>query len=1038
MDESSKDHRKGKKHKKNKKNKEHREHKDKKRKHEEDVELNAGSFKKALVTPITDSTETLPATSTGISSVATNSGSPTSNRPTNSVTTRYDDLNLFAGDQDSDDDSSSDDDAAASQSSAFQKATLAAVADLLTATSTTSSGGVSADVIKMQQQLQEQIPFATSTASVSTDTTEPVPTTTTSSADQLARQELLDSLGLPTMQMQLLIQQNNLASAAQQQQHAEDANAILMSLSNDPSILATVSNTEHQPTLGQIMQQEAAVQAAAQAAVAAAGMAVAADSKGSKKKKAAVPKIPKQTRTGLPAALAAAKALEDQLEYDMSSGTENLLHTKWMMATELKERGIKYRTGTFSPEEDNTIRQCIKEYIARNNMTEASIHEWFEKSSGRGAGKLERNELKPLWVEIAGRLKTRPLLNIYLHVRRMYHPQNNIGAWTKTDDAKLVELYAQHKGQWTVIGQALGRMADSCRDRYRNHLKDLATMNTGSWSPEEDRRLLDIMQEFALKQGKTNLADAQHMWTAISERMGGTRSRHQCRHRYTQSLQPKMELADWKPPTLAETLAASNVIQLRKSITAKSQQPTELAEEGSSSPSVLHPSSSSVSNEIPDENTRALAAALQNVLPSGSDGSILWTQAFGGAEASGSTQTVGASPLSSADQADHAALTAAIAAATSLPVPNGAALLTPALLATPTTTSANNTTEDSTATTVASTGDADANPNPLPPTPDHLQRRTGARQRSLDVVRLIQKSGYNEYSEIKWKTIAKKLRTKIQEANGEMLGKVIEARERLSAKRDKAINEGDRYNGSALTGVVVAMDAALTAAHAESVTTVQFSASSAVLQHGFGLTRAKIEGYKLIPFKELLELMVKAEEAEVSYYKAPSKVLTSPEYAEAAIVPGPAANRESFASLARFRQLRIYTVAKQAARKALSHHFGDSTRRALSSIQARAEDRLEEEFSSPEMMPILYVPLLKLQPAGATSRELMSAGYGSRSGGSLSESGSGESGIRTNEFVEPGEEDSDYEEDLAAAAAAAAKKNGGSQQEDNDDDDDDE
>ncbi|KAK3844877.1 MAG: hypothetical protein J3R72DRAFT_365192, partial [Linnemannia gamsii] len=209
--------------------------------------------------------------------------------------------------------------------------------------------------------------------------------------------------------------------------------------------------------------------------------------------------------------------------------------------------GIKYRMGTFSAEEDNIIRQSISEYISRHNMPELSIHEWFEKSSGRGSGKLERNELKPLWVEIAGRLKTRPLLNIYLHVRRMYHPQNNIGAWTKADDAKLVEMYAKHKGQWTVIGQALGRMADSCRDRYRNHLKDQATMNSGTWAPDEDRRLLDIMQELALKQGKANLADATHMWTAISEKMGGTRSRHQCRHRYTQSLQPKMEMADWKP-----------------------------------------------------------------------------------------------------------------------------------------------------------------------------------------------------------------------------------------------------------------------------------------------------------------------------------------------------------------------------------------------------------------------------------------------------------------------------------------------------------
>lgn len=33
-------------------------------------------------------------------------------------------------------------------------------------------------------------------------------------------------------------------------------------------------------------------------------------------------------------------------------------------------------------------------------MPTNAIHEWFEKASGRGSGKTERNELKPLWVEI--------------------------------------------------------------------------------------------------------------------------------------------------------------------------------------------------------------------------------------------------------------------------------------------------------------------------------------------------------------------------------------------------------------------------------------------------------------------------------------------------------------------------------------------------------------------------------------------------------------------------------------------------------------
>lgn len=597
----------------------------------------------------------------------------------------------------------------------------------------------------------------------------------------------------------------------------------------------------------------------------------------------------------------------------------------------------------------------------------------------------------------------------------MYHPQNNIGAWTKEDDVKLVELHAKHKGQWTTIGQALGRMADSCRDRYRNHLKDQDTMNSGTWAPEEDRKLLDIMQDLANKQGKPNLADATHMWTAISELMGGTRSRHQCRHRYTQSLQPKMEMADWKPPTLAETMAASNVMQLQKSISEKNQQSQQQAEAEGSSSSTARSAAASTEFSVPDEDIRVLAAALQNVIPNGSDGSLLWTQAIGG---SGSTQADGTSSMSSADQADHAALTAAIAAATSLPVPSGAALLSPALLTAPAASTAKADTAGTSTSTVTAapvtseaTAAAAAVINPLPPTPDHLQRRTGARQRALDVLRLIEKSGYKEYSEIKWKTMAKKLRAKIQEANGEMLGKVIEAHERLSAKRDKAVAEGDRYNGSVLTGVVAAMDAALTAAHTESVTTVQFSASSTVLQQGFVVTRCKIEGYKTMPFKELLGKMIDIEEEEVRMYRETNKTAGNAEYAEAALARGPSANRETFVSIARFRQMRTYFVAKQAAIKALSQHFGENSRRTLSSIQSRAEELLRDELNADTMMPILSRILHQMQlDAAAASGNMPSS----------SSSAADHHHIRTNEFVESGEEDSDYEQEVAAAAAAVA------------------
>jgi hypothetical protein len=336
MEVSNKERKEHKKHKKNKKNKEHKEHKDKKRKHEDDIELNAGSFKKALVTP---TTETTAVSSTSSHPVSVGPGGP-------GAASTLEELGLYAaGHSSADNDSSSDEDEDTARSKALQKArsvndaTMAAVADLLTATTGSASGGagtggVNADVIKMQQQLQQQIPFTASTT-----------TTTASSAEQLTREEILESIaGIPAMQ--ILLQQDGLGTptAVVQQPH-QDANAILMSLSNDPSILATVNNPEHQPTLGQIMQREAAAQQAAnEAAAAASGLPVLdGKSASSKKKKAAAAGPKKNTRQGVPATAAANnRTLEEQMEYDMSGASDSLLHTKWMMATELKERGKQH------------------------------------------------------------------------------------------------------------------------------------------------------------------------------------------------------------------------------------------------------------------------------------------------------------------------------------------------------------------------------------------------------------------------------------------------------------------------------------------------------------------------------------------------------------------------------------------------------------------------------------------------------------------------------------------------------------------------
>ncbi|KAG0329768.1 RNA polymerase I enhancer binding protein [Dissophora globulifera] len=248
------------------------------------------------------------------------------------------------------------------------------------------------------------------------------------------------------------------------------------------------------------------------------------------KSKGKAPKVPKASRKK--------RTVDEQMETDMAGMSDNILHVKWMMADELKERGLAYKKGPFSAQEDRIIREVVSNYIARNNKPADLLQLWFQDRAGNS--RRNKTELLPLWTEITTRLETRPLMNTYLHVRRLYHPENNLGPWSAEDDSKLRELYAKHKGQWSLIGEKLGRLADSCRDRYRDHVIVQGKARSGQWQPEEDERLLDILQDFAELQGKQSPLDAVWTWAAVSDKMDGTRSRPSCNSRYSYNLLPKL------------------------------------------------------------------------------------------------------------------------------------------------------------------------------------------------------------------------------------------------------------------------------------------------------------------------------------------------------------------------------------------------------------------------------------------------------------------------------------------------------------------
>ncbi|KAG0312808.1 RNA polymerase I enhancer binding protein [Linnemannia gamsii] len=790
----------------------------------------------------------------------------------------------------------------------------------------------------MQHQLQQQIPLD-------------------SSPTRLTHHQLLDTMSsIPNMHLLLeeslkgtLGQQRDSADEQGQQETGpgsthdsavEDARRVLMNL-NDPSILVTLKpHSVHTP---QTSHPGSPLLSTSNVSV----PPVENQGKGKKKGKAARASIGAAAGVNKDGADTSSFNLQDRLKMDTAAVTsDNPLHTKWLMATALKDKGISYKTGTFSSHEDELIRETIKGYVARNNMPEDAIQRWFENGNGRG--RFEKNDLKALWVEIAVRLQNRPLLNIYLHVRRMFHPQNNIGTWSKEDDQKLIMLHALHKGQWTTIGTELGRMADSCRDRYRNHLKDQSTMLTGPWQPHEDEQLLTIMQDLALQQGKINILDSSPMWTLISERMHGTRTRHQCRHRYSQTLQPRLERGEWTAPSSAAAAAAAAVaanaaVAASASSSSSSKQSSQqqhlqahnnqlglgLSPNPGIGPNHGISSGHEQGKTTAEQDVLMLAAALQGVLPDHDSGHMLWSQAVEN-DIQNSSHLHGQDGHHSISPGSHDPFTAAaIAAAASLPLP-----------------------------TI------------VPKAPKGPIRRRSGLQQQLDTLRIIQEDGYTDHTDIDWSNIAQRLRDRVEEANAIQLAKIIQTHDQLDSRKQRHLQDGDSA-AAAAAAASAAMAAAVSAAQAEAVASLQRVPAANQCARTFMSSRCKIDGYRDMTLQQVIVFMMKDVERRIMHRRggpgSSSKRVASPngggeggEESSSKSSIGALSKEASKEAVIQQQEIIINNAAQQAAIAALSaqfpflqqhhQHHGQSTlAHALSDL---SESHLSPHHSSPSASAI--------------------------------------------------------------------------------------
>ena len=119
--------------------------------------------------------------------------------------------------------------------------------------------------------------------------------------------------------------------------------------------------------------------------------------------------------------------------------------------------------------------------------------------------------------------------------------------WAKDDDDVLKGLVATLGRRWSSIAETMGRSPEDVMLRYDFKI---APRRLGSWTREEDRRLLELVEQLSSASPASAWAttpdgdpDRPSSWARIGAAIGRTGA--QCRVRYHLSLDPRLKWRLW-------------------------------------------------------------------------------------------------------------------------------------------------------------------------------------------------------------------------------------------------------------------------------------------------------------------------------------------------------------------------------------------------------------------------------------------------------------------------------------------------------------
>ncbi|CAN6209283.1 unnamed protein product [Urochloa humidicola] len=149
------------------------------------------------------------------------------------------------------------------------------------------------------------------------------------------------------------------------------------------------------------------------------------------------------------------------------------------------------------------------------------------------------------WINIASTLGTqRTPFQCLVRYQRSLNPHIINKAWTKEEDLRLQAAVQTFGEKWQLVSASLdSRTGSQCSNRWRKTLHPTRT-RVGRWHLDEDKRLMVCVKLIG-----------SGSWSRIAPFIPG-RTQTQCHERWSNILDPNIDLGKWRPEEDSKLLAA--------------------------------------------------------------------------------------------------------------------------------------------------------------------------------------------------------------------------------------------------------------------------------------------------------------------------------------------------------------------------------------------------------------------------------------------------------------------------------------------------